>query len=249
MLLLHSQSFPHYGLERFFEFAQKVGFDGVEISVNENFDTQNAEYLKKLEKRYNMPIRAFSLPHKKEENFIEAFENVVKEFPKAHLNLASPQSFSFKYKRWIENMVPKLCKKYDLKLNRRNAPFQLIFGMIPERTENSLFSLREKGSVCLDLSALWASKQEIMRSIGFLNEKMRFVYLSNVNRNVPYAPLPVGVLPLESFLTKLAQNRYQGHFSLKINPRELHEGDDEKVIEVLKESKEFFDEYYTKVAG
>jgi sugar phosphate isomerase/epimerase len=249
MLLLHSQSFPHYGFERFFEFAQKVGFDGVEIGINENFDSQNPTYLKTLEKRYSIPVKAFSLPHKREEYFIEAFENTVKEFPKTHLNLASPQSFSFKYKRWIENIVPKFCKKYDLKLNRRNAPFQLFLGMIPERSENSLFSLREKGSVCLDLSALWASKQEIMRSIGFLNDKMQFVYLSNVNRNTPYAPLPTGILPLESFLTKLAQNRYQGHFSLKINPKELHEGDDKKVLKILTESKEFFDTYFTKVAG
>ncbi|MCF7917978.1 sugar phosphate isomerase/epimerase [Candidatus Gracilibacteria bacterium] len=247
MIFLHSQSFPHYGLERFFEFAQKAGFDGVEITVNENYDTQNAEYLKKLEKRYNIPIKAFSLPHKKEENFVDAFQDVVKEFPKAHLNLASPQSFSFKYKRWMDGIVPKLCKKYDLKLNRRNAPFQLMFGMIPERTDNSLFSLREKGYVCLDLSALWASKEEIMRSIGFLGDKLRFVYLSNVNRNTPYSPLPTGVLPLESFLTKLAKNRYQGHFTLKVSPQELHEGDDTKLLETLIESRKFYEEYFVNI--
>ncbi|MCF7812010.1 sugar phosphate isomerase/epimerase [Candidatus Gracilibacteria bacterium] len=247
MLLLHSQSFPHYGLERFFEFARKAGFDGVEIGVNENFDTQNAAYLKKLEKRYEMPIKAFSLPHKQEEDLIEGFQEVVKEFPKVHLNLNSPQSFAFKYKRWMENIAPKLCKKYDLKLNRRNAPFQLMFGMIPQRTENSLFSLRQKGFVCLDLSALWASKEEIMRSINFLGDKMRFVYLSNVHRNTPYSTLSNGILPLESFLTKLAKNRYQGNFTLKLSSKALHEGEDEKVLETLIDSRKFFEEYFKNV--
>lgn len=46
MLLLSSQSFPRYGLERFFDFAKKAGYKGVEISVNANYDTQNVEYLK-----------------------------------------------------------------------------------------------------------------------------------------------------------------------------------------------------------
>lgn len=246
MLLLHSQSFPHYGLERFFRFAKEAGFDGVEVVINENFDTQNAAYLHELEERYDLPVKAFSLPHRREEEFFEILHEVVKEFPGTTLNVSSPQSFSFKYKRWMNSIVPKLAKKYELKVNRRNVPFQLMFGMIPERTENSLFSLREKGAVCLDLSALWASKEEAMRSIAFLGDNLRHVYLSNVHRNTPYSPLPKGILPLESFLTKLKQSHYHGDFTLKIAPAELHEGDDAKVMETLVESREFFEEYFGK---
>ena len=246
MILIHSQSFPHYGLERFFEFAKKAGFDGVEIMVNENFDTQNPEYLKKLEKRFDLPIKAFSLPHKQEEEFVEVFQDTVKEFSGTYMNLSSPQSFAFKYKKWMENIVPKLCKKYNLKINRRNVPFQLMFGMIPERTENTLYSLREKGHVCLDISALWVNKEDIMRTVPYLGDKLRHIYLSNVQKNIPYSSLLTGILPLESFLTKLAQNRYSGLFTLKISPKALHEGNDEKVLEILKESKSFFDEYFTK---
>lgn len=247
MILLSSQSFPHYGLERFFQFAKETGFEGIEITVNENFDTQNPEYLKSLSERFELPIRAFSMPHKKEDNFYEAFQRTVREFPRTSLNLATPQNFSFGYKKWMENIVPKLCQKYDLRLNRRNVTSKLMFGMIPDRVDNSLFSLREKGHVCLDLSALWMTKEEPMRTVDFLSDKLRHVYLSNVFKNIPYSPLPAGVLPLESFLKKLAQIHFSGDFTLVISPKSLQEGNDEKMVETLKDSRDFFDNYFTKL--
>jgi len=125
MILLSTQSFPHYGLERFFAFAKEAGFGGVEITVNENFDTQNPEYLKSLSERFGLPIRAFSMPHKKEDSFYEAFQHTVREFPRVSLNLATPQNFSFGYKKWMEEVVPKLCQKYDLLFPDNNKCYVL----------------------------------------------------------------------------------------------------------------------------
>ncbi len=244
MLLLHSQSFPHYGLDRFFEFAKKAGFDGVEIAITDNFDTQNVEYLKRLEGRYGVPIKSFSMPQNLEEKVFEAFQKTVKEFPNTILNLSMPQSFAFRYKKWMENVVPKLAAKYDLKVNYRNVIFQMSFGIIPDRIGNSLYTLRETGRICLDLSALWSSKQEIMRTIDFLGESLKSVYLSNVHKSVPYSRLETGVLPIESFLTKLSKQQFQGHFILKLSPKSLHEGEDENLLQALKESKEFFEKYF-----
>jgi len=247
MLLLSSQSFPHYGLERFFNFAKKAGFDGVEITINGNFDTQNPEYLKELEERFKMPIKAFSMPQKSEGEYFAAYQHTVREFTQVSLNLSSPQSFSFGYKKWVDEVIPKLCQKYDLYLNRRNVKTKAMFGVLPDRPENSMFSLREKGRVCLDLSALWANKEESMRTVEFLGDNLHHVYLSNVHRNIPYSPLPAGILPLESFLKKLAQKHFKGNFTMVISPRNLHEGNDKKIIEILKESREYFDKYFTKL--
>jgi sugar phosphate isomerase/epimerase len=247
MLLLSSQSFPHYGLERFFDFAKKAGFDGVEITINGNFDTQSPKYLKTLEKRFGIPIKAFSMPQKSEGEYFAAYQLTVREFPRTTLNLSSPQSFSFGYKKWMEEIVPKLSQKYDLQFNRRNVQAKAMFGLLPDRPENSMFSLREKGRVCLDLSALWANKEEPMRTIEFLGDHLKHVYLSNVHRNIPYSPLPAGILPLESFLKKLAQKHFKGDFTVVISPKNLHEGDDEKLLEILVESKEYFEKYFTKL--
>ena len=194
-----------------------------------------------------MPIKIFSLPPQGAAKFIEPFQKVVREFPHTTMNLASPEILSFHYKNWIENIVPKLVKKYSLNFNHRNTPFKTILGLIPSRSESSLHTLREAGSVSLDISALWKSHEDAMRAIQFLGEKLRHVYLSNVHRNVPYSPLSTGVLPVESFLTKLKRNNYRGDFTLKISPENLREGDDERMLEIIRASKEFFEKYFTNV--
>ena len=56
-----------------------------------------------------------------------------------------------------------------------------------------------------------------------------------------------GIMPLESFLTKLKQEKYPGAVSIKVLPKYLHAGEDEKVVKDLKEIKDFYDKYYTKV--
>lgn len=244
MLLLASQSFPHYGLERFFEFAKKAEFDGVEITVNQNYDTQDPVYLKKLSEEYNMPIRAFSLPLKNPDKYLKSFQDVVKHFPDTYLNLESPELFSYKYKHWVKNILPKLCKKYDLHFNRQNSEFKLLLGIIPTRVENSLYALKEAGHVSLDLSALWSSKEDVMRAIKFLGNRLRHVYLSNVHNGKGYAPLQKGMLPVESFLSKLAKNKYQYDFTLKIAPNQLKEGDEEAMMEILEDSLKVYKKYF-----
>jgi len=246
MLLLNSESFPNYGLERFFEFAKKSGYDGVEIVVNSNFDTQNPDYLKILEKRYEIPIRAFALSQKNEENFTKPLEKLVHAFPGSTLNLNSAQTLSFKYRNWLKKEIPRLAQKFHLQICRKNAPFKLLMGIVPSRGENSLLALREKGSVCLDLSALWISREEIMRTIPFFGDSLKHVYLSNVSKGRPYTFPDSGVLPIESFLTRLGQRQFSGDFTMKISPKHLPGGDDEKIVQLLTQSREFFEKYFVK---
>ena len=70
------------------------------------------------------------------------------------------------------------------------------------------------------------------------------MHLSNVNKHKEYALPNEGVLPLESFLRKLAANKFEGALSVRVRPTELNAGDDEKVIATLKKVKEFVDEFF-----
>ncbi len=247
MILLNSQSLPHYGLERFFEFTKQAGFDGVEITVTHNLDTQNPDYLKRLVERYQLPVRAFSVDGKHVEQLTEAFQLTVREFPGVTLNLPPAPNFAFKYKKWLKVIVPKLCQKYNLKSNLKNVPVETMFGILPKSLQNSLAALKDLGYVCLDLSALWSSKDEVMRAVQFLGGNLRHVYLSNVHANIPYVGLAKGVLPVESLLNKLALNQFKGDFTLFLGHKQLHEGQTDRIFSELKLSKDFFDKYFTNV--
>jgi len=244
MLLFHTDNLPHYGLERIFEFAKAAGYDGLEIGVGRNFDTQNPDYIKKLSERYDLPVKAFSIVAKQEENLAVAYQHTVREFEGAIMNLIPPQSLSFKYKKWMEEIVPKLAQKYNLTACRRNVPNETMLGFLPGRSDNSISALRQAGPVCLDLTALALANEDIMKAIEEAGTALKHVYLSNVFRKQPYSAPVHGVLPLESFLTKLAGKDFRGNFTLYVKPQELYEGDDDQVIAKMVESREYFEKYF-----
>ena len=51
-----------FGLERVYGWAAEVGFDGVEVMMDERWDTHQADYLKGLARRHGVPILALHPP-------------------------------------------------------------------------------------------------------------------------------------------------------------------------------------------
>lgn len=245
MLLFHSDNLPHHGLERVFQMVKEAGFDGMEIGINQNVDTHNAEYLKTLSDRYELPIKAFSLNEKKDEALVKIYQQVVREFTGCTLNLHPANAFAFKYQRWLKEVAPKLAKKYQHKLCFRNLPHESIMGVIPKRKSNNLDSLRKQGNVCLDLTALALSNHDIMQAITLLKSKMRHVYLSNVYRRTAYSLPDRGVLPVESFLTKLSKIEYGSDFTLKVSGKSFQEGNEAMTLQKMTESVAFFKKYFS----
>jgi len=244
MLLFHTDNLPQYGLERIFQFAKAAGYDGLEVGVGRNFDTQNPDYIKQLSERYDLPVKAFSIVSKQEENLSTAYQHTVREFEGITMNLIPAQSLSFKYKKWMDEIVPKLARKYNLMACRRNVPMETMLGFLPNRSDNSVMALRQAGNVCLDLTALALSNDDIMKSLEEAGSALKHVYLSNVHRKQPYSSPIHGVLPLESFLTKLARKDFRGNFTLYVKAQELGEGDDDRVIAKMVEAREFFEKYF-----
>jgi sugar phosphate isomerase/epimerase len=247
MLLFHTENIPHYGLERTFEFAKKAGYAGIELCVTKMLDTQNPKYLKMLEKRYDIKIKAFSILEKYEETHIKAFQETVREFPGTKINLNSPQVLSSEYKKWMNNIAERLAKKYGLILCHKNTPIKTVFGFLPQRPDNSVTGLKKQGLVCLDLTALAVANEEIMRAIKILGNSLKHVYLSNLFQNRKYSLPQKGILPVESFLTKLAKKNWQGDFTLRVSAKQLFEGDEEKMIEQMIECRKFYEEYFENI--
>ncbi len=246
MLLFHTDNLAHYGLERIFEFAKKAGFKGIEVGVGMVYDTQDASYLKKLEKRYGVKIRAFSLSARHEGKLMRSFQETVREFPGCVINMNPSQVLSFQYKKWLDNTIPKLAKKYQLVACRKNAPIKMILGFLPKRSGNSLEALKNSGKVCLDLSALAQSHEDVMQAVNYLGSHLVHIYLSNVSGDQPYAVPEKGILPVESFLVKLAHKGFHGDFTLKINPKFLSEGDEEILLAKMIKSRKFYEKYFEK---
>lgn len=62
MIALSTGSLYTYGLDRVFELAREVGFDGVEVLIDERWDTRQADYLGRLRDRHGIPIVSLHSP-------------------------------------------------------------------------------------------------------------------------------------------------------------------------------------------
>lgn len=246
MIALHTNSLHKYGLNRIFEFAKEADYDGIEIGVDKgSYDTQNAEYIKKLSEEYKLPILALHSPVNGTAKSVEHVVEMASYLKCPLVVITPPKLLDFKFTNWLKKKTPSLRKKKHVQIALLNAPGKTVLGFLPDRAMNSLSDMKKFGMVALDTSSCASKKWGNLMSVyGHLKKLVSHVHLSNINKHKEYALPNEGVLPLESFLKKLKNNNYKGVISIRVRASELKAGDDEKVIAQLKKVKKFVDEYY-----
>jgi len=244
MFLLSTDSLRGYGLNRIFQFAKDAGFEGIEVALDiRQFDTQNAEYLNELQKQNGLPIRV-----------IRTFPNSTIKQTQLAIDIADavdakvvviepPRLFDFKYKDWIKKQVPLLRKKYQLSIALKNGPSEYLWGILPGRAMNNIPDLQNFKEVCLDVSNLYGMKLDLMRAYDIMKSYLTHVHLSNVYRGIDHSLLDEGIMPLESFLTKLKRDEYDKDISLVVRPKLVAAGDDKMVVKNLAKARKFYDKY------
>jgi sugar phosphate isomerase/epimerase len=111
----------------------------------------------------------------------------------------------------------------------------------------SMLDLKKFKHACLDTSRVAQRREDLIRTYKSLQKFLVHVHISNVRTGKYYAPMEKGILPIESFLTKLKQDGFPGTVSLKLNGKFLTVGEDDKVMKALEEEKLFYDTYFTNV--
>lgn len=244
MIALHTDSLNKYGLNRVFEFAKAAGYDGIEIGVDKNnFDTQNAAYIKKLSEENRLPIVALHTPSDGSDKSVQHVVEMAVYLKCPIVVISPPKFLDFKFTSWLKNEVPLLRKKKGIQIALVNSGGKTVLGFLPERALNNLTDLKKFGMVALDTSSTFSKKWDLLRTYEHLKKLVAHVHLSNVRHHKEYALPNEGVLPLESFLRKLKSNDYKGAISIRVRPTELVAGDDEKVVSKLKKVKEFVQEF------
>lgn len=245
MITLHTSSLHKYGLNRIFEFAKKAGYDGIEIDVDKNnYDTQNAEYIKNLSKEHGLPVIALHVPTNGTEKSVEHVINMAVYLKCKIVVITPPKITDFKFTRWLKKEVPALRKKKSIQIALNNTSGKTFLGFLPERALNNITDLKKFGMVALDCSALVSKKQDLIRFYEHMKKIIIHVHLSNVHRRKEYSLPNEGILPLESFLKKLKNDKFDGAISVRVRPTELNAGDDEKVVKTLKKVKEFIEDFF-----
>ncbi|MCD6109985.1 sugar phosphate isomerase/epimerase [bacterium] len=247
MLALSTDSLNGYGLNRIFAFAKEAGYEGLDLYISQKlYDTQNAEYIKNLTAEYKIPIVAMQLPDPTPKRLEKAIE-IAKAVNCKVIVVQPPKIFSVRQTSWLKTQVPKIRAKENISIALENAPSDMILGFIPKHAMNNVVEMKKFKHACIDTTRVASKRQDLIRIYKTLSKYLVHVHLSNVKGSKKYYLPDDGILPLESFLTKLKQDNFPGSISMKINPKYLNAGNDEKMMKHLRDMKEYYNKYFANV--
>ena len=235
-----------FGLERIFGWAAEAGFDGIEVMMDDRWDTHQPAYLANLVERHGLPILALHPPIYQGAWRLGREETLVRSARLARrvscpLVVAHPPPPGPPLRRWAAG--PLAAAREDATVAVENMPanspgfFRVRRGSchLPEH-------LAGVGDVTLDTSHVGASGVDLLAAREALAGQLRHVHLSDSNLIMGKDDhrLPgKGRLPLKPFLAALVAGGYPGAVSLELKPWPLGTPDPEVILSRMRAALEY----------
>jgi len=236
-----------FGLERVYGWISQTGYDGVEIMMDERWDTHQEDYLRGLTERHGLPILALHPPLRQGAWGLGTGETLVRvarlasklEVP---VVVAHPPPPGRPLERWKVGPLREAREQGVVAVE--NMPQSRAGGIFRIRRKSCYLPehLADVGEVTLDTSHAGASKVDILRAHSVLEPQLRHVHLSDSNLEAGRDEhrLPgKGRLPLKPLLAALGGSGYAGAVCLELKPWPLGTPDPETILERMREALRF----------
>jgi sugar phosphate isomerase/epimerase len=238
-----------FGLDRVYGWAAEAGYDGVEVMMDDRWDTHQADYLTRIAGVHGIPILAFHPPLRRGAWNLGPEETLVRVAGLARsmdvpVVVAHPPPPGRPLERWKTGPLRE-AREHGVSVAVENMPrseVRGIFGMRRIRSCHLPEHLLGLGDVTLDTSHVGASKVDLMLAYSVLAGQLRHVHLSDSDlTGGDQHRLPgKGRLPLRPFLAALAQRiDYSGVVSLELKPWPLGAPDTGTILERMREALQF----------
>ena len=237
-----------FGLDRVYGWAAEAGYDGVEIMMDERWDTHQRAYLEHLEERHGLPILALHPPLRRGAWNLPLDETLIRVAKLARsmgvpVVVAHPPPPGRPLERWSAGPLREardqgVCVAVE---NMPRGEPRRVFSVGRLRSCYLPEHLSGLGDVTLDTSHVGASKVDLMRAYSILAGQLRHVHLSDSDlTGGDQHRLPgKGRLPLRPFLSALAASDYRGGVSLELKPWPLGAPNPETILERMRGSLEY----------
>lgn len=267
-ILLSTGSLWPYGLERCFDLAGRAGFDGLELMIDQRWDSRQAFFLQGLIDRHGLPITAVHSPFAGAPGWpadnpgrirasLALAEAVGAGVVVHHLPwrvgavwvrtesrffpLPTPgRNPDAGYRRWLEHDYAALQAETGVRLCIENMPAFRRFGRKWSFAHwNTPEEMRRFPHVTLDTTHLGTWDLEPADVLPRLNGLVSHVHLSNYDGREHRRPED-GWLRLDRFLVALTETGYDGAVSIEVHPDALDAGQsDEQVLARLRGSLDY----------
>ena len=237
-----------FGLDRVYAWISQAGFDGVEIMMDERWDSHQEAYLKGLVQSYGLPILAFHPPLRRGAWGLPPEVTLVRVARLARrmevpLVVAHPPPPGRPLERWKAGPLRE-AREHGVVVAVENMPRNRAGGMFSVGRRSCCLPehLADVGEVTLDTSHAGASKVDLLRAHSVLATQLRHVHLSDSNLEAGRDEHRVpgkGRLPLKPFLAALGASGYPGAVSLELKPWPLGTPDPETILQRMRAALRF----------
>lgn len=262
-IVLSTGSLWTYSIERCFAFAAAAGFDGVEIMVDQRYESRQANFLRDLVQQHGLPIIAVHSPFRQPpgwpadqpeliqmavqlaeavgahivvHHLPDALGRLWVNMPTRSLGLPIPGWRPHRrYRQWLETAYAALQAQTAVCLCIENMPAIHLFGR-PWQTNhwNTPAAMQRFPHITLDTTHLGTWGLDPADVYPQFRGRIGHVHLSNYDGREHRHP-ENGRLQLARFLALLAADQYEGAVSLEIYPDQVDAGQaDVQVIDRLR---------------
>ena len=237
-----------FGLDRVYGWVAEAGFDGIEIMMDERWDTHQDSYLNHLRENHGIPILARHLPLYRGAWGLGSGETIARAARlacrvEASVLVAHPPPPGRPLEVWAAGPL-KRAREEGVRVAVENMPkgrTERLFSIGRTRRcyrPEHLFGL---GDVTLDTSHVAASGLDLMKTYTKLAGQLRHIHLSDSDLSGgDQHRLPgKGKLPLREFLAALNGDSYPGAVSLELKPWPLGTPNPETILKRMRGALEF----------
>jgi sugar phosphate isomerase/epimerase len=273
MIALSTGSLYTYGTARVAALAAAAGFDGLELMVDERWDTRDPAYLNEVMRAAAIPIVSVHAPFRPgilgwAEDEIGRLRRTVELAhavgartvvvhpplqyrwvtlrypPFVSIALLTPVPVKSRYRRWLLNDLEAYRTRASATIAVENMPRHRLGPFLVNLFDlNEIRDLRHFSAITLDTAHVGTWGLDLLETYEVLADRVAHVHLSNYDGR-QHRLLPDGRLPLGPFLAALRRRRYEGVITVELEPDSAGAGDDARVRERLASTVAFCREHF-----
>lgn len=249
--LMSSDAFSNCGLDLIFELTKEAGFDGIDLAIWKNFDARNVDYVKKLSKKHDLPVKIVQVSENVNQKELNKALDLCEATGADTITINAPKFFNMKSFNFLEDNLENYKKdNKHIHFSIINPEDSNVFALpIPKYRFTNIVEIIKKYwcYLGLDIANFDADvlENDFTRKLSSFLPYVAVLYFSDKNRVGDGHLLPgEGTLKLESFLKKVKQIGFNRYFSSKVTISKSDLADSEKLATILKKIRTYYKENF-----
>ncbi len=273
MIAFSTGSLHTYGIARVAQLAAAAGFDGLELMVDDRWDTRDAAHLREVVQSAAIPILSVHAPFRPgfqgwEEDEVARLHRtvdlahavgarVVVAHPPLRYHwvtlryppfvtavLLTPFRRRSRYHRWLQTDLEAYQARAGVTIAIENMPRHWLGPRLVNLFDmNEIRDLRRLPAITLDTTHVGTWGVDLLETYDVLADCVAHVHLSNYNGRQHRLPQD-GSLALGPFLATLRRRGFAGAIVVELEPDSIGTGDDGRVRERLAQAAAFCREHF-----